>query len=146
MAVNVTLYDHTVHRFVEGLNAEGDTYFINLYSALTPDASHTTKAAVNAAGTQLSDANGYTADAETLTCTITQTGTNSATVDFADASWTASGGDIGPASYAVLFNGTDTDDPPVLWIDWSTDGAKTANTGTDFKITWNASGVITFTY
>ena len=147
MAVSIRLFDHTVPRFVNGAHAEGDTYFVNLYTALTVNdtvAAYTTKAQVDAAGTVLGDGNGYTADAETLTCTITQITTNDAKVDFADALWTAAGGDIGPAGVAVVFNGTDTNDPPVLAVTFGED--KTANTGTDFKITWHTDGVITFNY
>lgn len=145
MAVTVSLYNHTTKRFADGSNAVGDTYTINLYSAFTHDATATTKATAEAGATQLSTANGYTQNAKNLTTVaVTTVTTNDAMFDADDVIWTASGGDIGPARYALLFNDTDTDDPPVLSIDFGEN--KTANTGTDFKITWNASGIVTFTY
>jgi len=144
MAVSITLFDHTVNRFASGANVAADTYIVCLYSALTLNVANTTKAQVDATGTQLSTANGYTQNTKEIACTISVANTKDAVVDFADATWTASGGDIGPAGYAVVFNGTDADDPPVLAVTFGED--KTANTGTDFKITWNASGVISFDY
>lgn len=145
MAVTITLYDHTVSRFASGANAVDDTYKINLYSAFTFDAADTTKAAAETGGTQLSTANGYTQDDKALgSVAVSVVTTNDAKFDAADVSWTASGGDIGPASYAMIYNDTDADDPPVACIAFGE--AKTANTGTPFNITWDAAGIITFTY
>lgn len=145
MAVTVTLYDHTVSRFASGANAVGDTYKINLYSAFSFDAADTTKALAEGGATQLTTANGYTQDSKTLAnVTVSVVTTNDAKFDADDVSWTASGGDIGPASYALIYNDTDTDDPPVAYIAFGE--AKTANTGTPFNITWDAAGIITFTY
>ena len=56
--------------------------------------------------------------------------------------WNASGGAI-TSSFGILYNDTDTNDPPVLFINF--DGSQSAGTGTDFKIVWNASGIFTFT-
>jgi hypothetical protein len=144
MAVTVSVYNHTVSRFANGANAVGDTYKINLYSALTFNAAHTTKAAVDAAATQLSTANGYTQDTKELgSVAVNVVTTNDANFDAADVQWTASGGDIGPASYAMIYNDTDADDPPVAVVNFGE--AKTAGAGTTFNITWNASGIFTFT-
>jgi len=145
MAVTVSLYNHTTARFADGSNAVGDTYTINLYSAFTFDATATTKTAAESGATQLTTANGYTQNAKNLaSVAVTTVTTNDAKFSAADVTWTASGGDIGPARYAMIFNDTDANDPPVLYIDFGANS--TANTGTDFKITWNASGIITFTY
>lgn len=145
MAVTVTLYNHTVQRFASGANIAADTYTICLYSAFTFNATHTTKATAESGATQLATGNGYTQDAKNLaSVTINTVTTNDAAFDAADVSWTASGGNIGPATYAVLYNTTDASSPPVLYIDFGE--AKTANDGTPFNITWNASGIVTFTY
>lgn len=144
MAVTVSVYNHTVSRFASGANAVGDIYKINLYSALTFDATHTTKAAVDAAATQLSTANGYTQNDKALAdVAVSVVSTNDAKFDATDVQWTASGGDIGPASYAMVYNDTDADDAPVCVVNFGE--AKTAGTGTTFNITWNASGIFTFT-
>lgn len=145
MAVTITLYNHTVSRFASGANAVGDTYKINLYSVFDFDAADTTKALAEGGATQLSTANGYTQDDKALSdVAVSVVTTNDAKFDATDVSWTASGGDIGPASYALIYNDTDADDPPVAYIAFGE--AKTANTGTPFNITWDAAGIVTFTY
>ena len=145
MAVTITLYNHTVSRFASGANAVGDTYKINLYSAFSFDATDTTKVLAEGGATQLTTANGYTQDSKALTnVAVSVVTTNDAKFDADDVSWTASGGDIGPASYALIYNDTDVDKPPVAYIAFGE--AKTANTGTPFNITWDAAGIITFTY
>ena len=76
--------------------------------------------------------------------TLSLVTTNDAAFDAADVSWTASGGAIGPARYALIYNDTDTDDPPVVYIDLGEN--KTADAGTPFNITFNASGIVLFSY
>lgn len=145
MAVTATLYNHTVNRFVNGLNASTDTYIINLYSVFDFDATDTTKALAEGGATQLSTANGYTQNNKALaSVTLSLVTTNDAAFDAADVSWTASGGAIGPARYALIYNDTDTDKPPVVYIDFGEN--KTADSGTPFNITFNASGIVLFSY
>lgn len=141
MAVTISLYNHTAKLFAEGSNAAADTYKVKLYSAATFDASHTTLAGVG--GTEATTGTGYTAGGETLAnVAVTTVTTNDAKFDADDVTWTASGGSI-TASYAVIYNDTDTDDPPLAFIDF--DGSQSAGDGTDFKIVWNANGIFTFT-
>lgn len=145
MAVTVTLYDHTAAKFADGSFAATDSYKINLYSAFTFTASDATKAAAETGATQLATNFGYTQDSKPLNAVaVTTVTTNDAKFDADDVVWTASGGDIGPAQYAMVYNDTDTNDPPVLYIDFG--AGETATNGTDFKIVWNASGIITWTY
>lgn len=145
MAVTITLYNHTVARFASGANAIDDIYKINLYSAFDFDATDTTKALAEGGATQLSTAYGYTQDDKVLeNAVVSIVTTNDAKFDADDVTWTASGGDIGPASYALIYNDTDTDDPPVAYIAFGE--AKTSNTGTPFIITWDTQGIITFSY
>ena len=141
MAVTISLYNHTAKRFAEGSNAVGDTYKVKLLTAATFNATHTTLAATG--GTEATTGTGYTAGGATLSgVAVTTTTTNDATFDANDVTWSASGGSIA-AAYAILYNDTDTDDPPVAFIDFG--GTETAGDGTDFKIVWNASGIFTFT-
>jgi hypothetical protein len=145
MAGTLSLYSHTVNRFSSGANAVSDTYKINLYSAFTFDPTATTKAAAEVGATQLATANGYTQDSKALTGVAINIVTTDDSVFTADnVSWSASGGDIGPATHALLYNDTDTDDPPVLCFAFGE--AKTANTGTPFNINWNATGIILWSY
>tara|TARA_R110000868_G_C10595184_1_gene739939 strand:+ start:193 stop:624 length:432 start_codon:yes stop_codon:yes gene_type:complete len=141
MAVTISLYNHTALRFANGANAEADTYKVKLLTAATFDATHTTLAGT--AGTEATGGTGYTAGGATLgSVAVTTVTTNDAKFDAADVTWAASGGSI-DASYAILYNDTDTDDPPVAFINF--DGAQSAGSGTDFKIVWDAGGIFTFT-
>lgn len=141
MAVTISLYNHTAKRFADGTNAVGDTYKVKLLSAATFNATHTTLAGTG--GTEATAGTGYTAGGATLAnVAVTTVTTNDAKFDADDVTWTASGGSI-VASYGIIYNDTDTDDPPVAFIDF--DGSQSAGDGTDFKIIWNASGIVTFT-
>jgi hypothetical protein len=141
MAVTISLYNHTAKRFASGENAEADTYKVKLLTAATFDASHTTLTATG--GTEVVNGDGYTTGGEALTgVAVTTITTNDAKFDADDVTWTASGGPI-TASYGILYNDTDTDDPPVAFIDF--DGSQTAGDSTDFLIVWNASGIFTWT-
>lgn len=141
MAVTISLYNHTAKLFADGSNAAADTYKVKLLTAATFDATHTTLAATG--GTEVANANGYTTGGAALTnVAVTTVTTNDAKFDADDASWTASGGSI-TASYGILYNDTDTNDPPLAFIDFG--GSQSAGSGTDFKLVWNASGIFTFT-
>ena len=141
MAVTISLYNHTAKLFADGSNAVGDTYKVQLYSTATFDATNTTLAGIT--GTEATTGTGYTAGGATLAnAAVTTVTTNDAKFDADDVTWTASGGSI-TASYAVIYNDTDANDPPLAFIDF--DGSQSAGDGTDFKVVWNANGIFTFT-
>lgn len=141
MAVTISLYNHTAKRFADGSNAVGDTYKLMLCTAATFDATNTTLAAITK--TEVANGDGYTTGGAALTgVAVTTVTTNDAKFDAADVSWSATGSGI-TASYGILYNDTDTDDPPVAFIDF--DGSQTATAGTDFIVVWNASGIFTWT-
>ena len=141
MAVSISLYNHTAKLFADGSLAVGDTYKVKLLSAATFDASHTTLAATG--GTEATGGTGYTSGGQALAnVAVTTVTTNDAKFDADDVTWTASGGSIS-ASYAIIYNDTDADDPPIAFIDF--DGSQSAGDGTDFKIVWSASGIFSFT-
>lgn len=142
MAITITPYDHTVLRFVTGENLAADTYKVNLYSAFDFDPADTTKTAAETGATQLSTANGYTQNDKTLASVAITQVSNGAKFDAADVTWTATGGPIA-ASGAMVYNDTDTDDSPVAYIDFGE--TKTADEGTDFKLIWDATGIVVFT-
>lgn len=141
MAITVNRYDHTIHRFVTGANAAGDTYKLLLCSALTFNASHTTLAGITY--TEIANGNGYTTGGLTLgSVEITQVGSGSK-FDANDGVWTASGSGIS-AEFALLINDTDSGDPPVVAIDFGE--VKTADAGTDFKVIWPTGGIVAFSW
>jgi hypothetical protein len=141
VAVTISLYNHTVKRFADGSNAVGDTYKIALYTAATFDAADTTLAGVTK--TEVASGNGYTTGGQALTSVaVTTVSTNGAKFDADDVTWNADGGPI-TASYAILYNDTDADDPPVAFIDFGR--SESAGDNTDFLIVWNTSGIFTWT-
>jgi hypothetical protein len=90
---------------------------------------------------ELSAVNGYTAGGATLgSKTSTYVGASNKTVhDAADTSWTASGGDIGPFRYAVIYKstGTASTSPLIGYVDFTANQTITSgNTGT---IVWDAT-------
>ena len=140
MAVTVSLFNHTAKRFADGANAVGDTYKVALYTAVTFDAADTTLAGITK--TEVADGDGYTTGGVALTgVAVTTVSTNGAKFDANDANWSATGGGI-TASYAIIYNDTDADDPPLALIDF--DGSEVASDGTEFLIVWNAAGIFTW--
>lgn len=141
MAVTVSLYNHTSKRFAEGSNSPSDTYKLMLCTAATFDAANTTLASVTK--TEVANGFGYITGGQALAnVAVTTVTTNDAKFTADTVTWSASGGSI-TASYAILFNDTDTDDPPLLFIDFG--GEESAGTGTDFKVIWSTDGIVSFT-
>jgi hypothetical protein len=135
------LYNHTAQRFASGANSSTDTYKVKLLTAATFDATNVTLAATG--GTEVAGADGYTTGGATLSgVAVTTVTTNDAKFDANDVTWSATGGGI-TASFAIIFNDTDTDDPPVAFVDFG--GSRTVNSGNDFVISWNADGIFTWT-
>lgn len=141
MPVTISLYNHTAKLFAEGSNAAADTYKVMLCTAATFSAANTTLASVTK--TETTSGTGYTTGGQALAnVAVTTVTTNDAKFDADDLTWTASGGTIS-AAYAIIYNDTDANDPPIAFIDFG--ATETAGSGTDFKIVWNASGIFTFT-
>lgn len=141
MAVTISRYNHTLKKL---LNKEVDYTALKLM-LLNDDAafnaSHTTLAgpAGSANANQVSG-NGWTAGGETLgSVAITIVDTDGAMLDANDVSVEASGGAIGPAYAAVIYDDTDSNDAPLWFIDLG--GAQTAGVGTEFKVTFDANGI-----
>lgn len=90
---------------------------------------------------ELPSANGYTQlnkAVESKTVTL-DNANDEIMYDCADLTWTASGGDIGPAEYCAFVDTQGGANKYLYIIDFGS--AKTANTGTDFKITIDTSGL-----
>ncbi len=97
-----------------------DTFKIILMSdtfVFNPD-SHDIYTDVSAS--ELATANGYTAGGVILSgVAVVQDDVNDrASITWANVSWTASGGDIGPTSGAIIYDSTVVDSPLVGYIDF----------------------------
>ncbi len=142
MAVTVSIYNHTSQRFASGANASTDAYKVMLCTAATFNAADTTLAGITK--TEVASGNGYTTTGLTLaSVAVTTVTTNDAKFDANDAAWTVPALGTLTASFGILYNDTDANDPPVAFIDF--DGSKTATDGAIFQIIWNADGIFTFT-
>lgn len=91
---------------------------------------------------ELASGNGYTAGGITLTGVTWgyNAGTGKTVFDADDPTWTATGGDLGPAIGLVIYDATA--DKLIWYIDFG--GAKTAGASVDFKITIGSTGLISF--
>lgn len=140
MPATVSVYNHTAKLFADGSNAAADTYKLMLCTSATFTASDTTLAGITK--TEVANGNGYTTGGAALTnVAVTTVTTNDAKFDADDVTWTASGAALSAAK-AILYNDTDTNDPPIAMIDFG--GTETAGDGTDFIVAWSASGIFTF--
>ncbi len=146
MAVSIALYDHTVTRFANGSNGASDTYKLELLNnSAVFNAANTQKTQVDNAGAYEVSGNGWTTGGITLSNVVIATvNTNDAKFAADDITQTASGGNIGPAYKALLYNATDANSPPLAFINF--DGALTATQGAPFIVTWDPAGIVTFTY
>jgi len=139
MTVTITPYNHTAARIRSGANAAGDSYLITLYSTLPFIPGATTKAAAEVGATQIATANGYTQNAKLLTgVTVSTVTTDNASFDADDVTWTPAGGNIS-ASFALVCNDTDANDPPLYHIDFG--GTVLATPGDTFDISWHPDGI-----
>jgi hypothetical protein len=147
MTVTITPYNHTTKLFANSEVSLADLKLMLLDSGASFDATDTSIDDVAGANTPPRanevSGNGWTTGGEALgSAAVTTVTTNDAKLDATDISVAASGGSIGPADYGVIY---DSDSGNVLaFIDF--DGSKEAGDTTDFKVTWNASGIFTWTY
>ena len=143
MAVTMSLYDHTVKLLVNK-EVTLTTLKVKLLDATATFAqAQTTVASVDGSGAKEASGNGWTSGGLTLaSVAVTQVTTNDAMLDAADVSQTASGGSIGPAYAALVYDATSN--KPLIYIDFGQ--AQSAGDTTDFKIVWDANGLIKFSY
>ena len=130
--------------FVEALaekvhNLGSDTLKVYLSNA-TPDAAADL---VKADLAEISAGNGYTAGGNQATISSSSQTSGTYKLVLADpATWTASGGTIGPFRYAVLYNDTATNDELIGW--WDYGSSITLNAGETFTVDFDAgTGVLT---
>ena len=139
MSVTIKNYDHNAARFASGANAVGDTYkVVLLSSSATYAATHTTLAQVK--GANEVSGYGWASGGEALS------GVAVTTVNTDDAKWTAdtlskliTGGNLTFRHYAI-YNYTDTDGPPLCFIERTNDVTFYADT--NGVLTWPADGII----
>lgn len=140
MAVTINFYDKLAEYVGDStMDLDGDTFKLELYDTSHAfDATDTQRSDVSA--NALATANGYTNPGQALSSVTWVESSGTVTFDAADVTWTASGGSIA-ASDGVLYDDTATNDELCFSVDF--DGNQTAGDGTNFVVSWNASGMWT---
>ena len=137
-------FNQYVGDLINGVHNHGShTHKVMLVNT-APVASNSVKADL----TEIAAGNGYTAGGNTAAVTSATQSSGTAKVILADpATWTASGGSIGPFRYAVLYNDTPTSpaDPLIGYWDYGGSGITLA-AGETFTVDLDATnGVFTVT-
>lgn len=144
MAVTVSRYNHTVKKLLNNEINYSDLFWMLLNNSASFTATHTSIDDVAGADSSPARANevfgnGWTEGGELLAnCAVTVVNTNDAKIDADDISVLATGGSIGPAYKAALYEKTSGD--ALLFIDFGQ--VEEAGEGTDFKVIFNANGII----
>lgn len=141
MAVTISRYNHTAKLLLNKEVTYTTLKVMLLDNVATFTATDTALTGpAGAANANEVSGNGWTVGGETLTSVaVTTVDTDGAMIDCDDVVVTASGGPIGPAYAAVIYDDTDANDAPLWYIDFGE--AQQAGDGTPFKITINASGI-----
>lgn len=104
MAASLSVYGNAIKNgFIAGLDWDTNAIKMALMTAYTPSEDHETFTAVKAAGTEHSNANGYTTGGATLANKTNAYSGGITTFGSDQVSWSASGGDI-TAKYAVCYD------------------------------------------
>lgn len=121
-----------VEQLVRGLH-DFDAHTFKIYlSNEAPLATDTVKTDI----AEISAGNGYTAGGQTTTIGLSESG-GTLTATATDVNWTASGGNIGPFRYAILYNDTDPSDRLIAW--WDNGSGVTLSSGQSFTVDFGAS-------
>ncbi len=154
MAVTLSFYDQFIE-FVgdhsgatAGIDVNNDTFKIELYNS-THTFTQANTARANIVANAVATGGGYTNPGQDLTSVTWTSAADVQTWDAADNTWTASGGTIpntGNAAHAVIYDDTSvTPSVDLLVCNIGFGQNELAGDGTDFKITFNSSGIFTIT-
>jgi hypothetical protein len=129
--------------FVEALAEKKHDLGADTLKVLLTNTAPVATNSVKADLTEISAGNGYTAGGNTASATSSAQTSGTYKLVLGDpATWTASGGSIGPFQYAVLYNDTATNDELIGW--WDYGSAVTLADGESFAVDFDpTTGVLT---
>jgi hypothetical protein len=129
--------------FVEALAEKKHDLGADTLKVLLTNTAPVATDAVKADLTEISAGNGYTAGGATASITSSAQTSGTYRLILGDpATWTASGGTIGPLRYAVLYNDTASNDELIGW--WDYGSSITLADGELFAVDFDATtGVLT---
>ena len=142
MTTSISIYNHTARYLANGDVMAAPQIRLALCTSATFNASNATFASVSK--TLLPNGvNGYT-EASLDGVAVSTVTTNDAKLDASDVIWIAEGGNISAAVALLYFVQAGSGDQiPLAFINFGS--TQTAADGTEFRITWNAGGIFTFT-
>jgi hypothetical protein len=129
--------------FVEALAEKKHDLGADTLKVLLTNTAPVATNSVKADLTEISAGNGYTAGGATAAVTSSAQTSGTYKLVLGDpATWTASGGTIGPLRYAVLYNDTATNDELIGW--WDYGSSITLAAGESFAVDFDGTtGVLT---
>jgi hypothetical protein len=129
--------------FVEALAEKKHDLGADTLKVMLTDTAPVATNTVKANLTEISAGNGYTAGGATASITSSAQTSGTYKLVLGDpATWTASGGTIGPLRYAVLYNDTASNDELIGW--WDYGSSITLAAGESFAVDFDATtGVLT---
>jgi hypothetical protein len=129
--------------FVEALAEKKHDLGADTLNVLLTNTAPVATDSVKADLTEISAGNGYTAGGNTASVTSSAQTSGTYKLVLGDpATWTASGGSIGPFQYAVLYNDTAANDELIGW--WDYGSAVTLADGDSFAVDFDpTTGVLT---
>jgi hypothetical protein len=129
--------------FVEALAEKKHDLGADTLKVLLTNTAPVATDSVKADLTEISAGNGYTAGGNTASVTSSAQTSGTYKLVLGDpATWTASGGSIGPFQYAVLYNDTAASDELIGW--WDYGSAVTLADGESFAVDFDpTTGVLT---
>ena len=131
-------FDSFVEAIAEKTHDLGSDTLKVMLTNVAPVATNTQKSDL----TEISAGNGYTAGGTQATLTSSSQTSGTYKLVLADVVFTASGGNIGPFQYAVLYNDTATNDELIGW--WARAAATTIYDGDSHTIDFDpTNGVLT---
>lgn len=129
--------------FVEALAEKKHDLGADTLKVMLTDTAPVATNSVKADLTEISAGNGYTAGGNTTSVTSSAQTSGTYKLVLGDpATWTASGGSIGPFRYAVLYNDTAASDELIGW--WDYGSSITLASGESFAVDFDpTTGVLT---
>ncbi|TAA50366.1 hypothetical protein [Shinella sp. JR1-6] len=140
MAVTTQPYNHTATLINGGTINLAALKVMLLSDSASFTAANTELTQVTNAGAFEVSGNGWTAGGRAIAnATVTTVETSGSMLDADDIEVTATGGPIGPAYGAVVYDDSDPDDAPLFFINF--DGPKSSDDGIPFVIRWSSNGI-----
>ncbi len=138
MTVTTQFYNNMFGDIASGtINLLSNTIKAMLVNGYTFNSSHDTKSDLGAV--EIPTGNGYNYGGAALSNKALTYASGKTKWDADDVVWNVSGGSVGPATGAVLYDDSSTGDKLICYIDFGT--AETVASGTDFKLVFNSNGI-----